>query len=452
MRRSYARCPRPTPTGRCSATSFDRALLLATDHHRRQLRKGTEIPYVSHLLARRLARARDGRQRDRGDRRAAARRRRGRRRPADARTHPRRVRRRRRPDRRSPTPTATPSPSRPGTSASAPTSTRSPTSSPTSCASRSPTSSTTPARSCSTTAPTATGSGTASRPARATRSAGTTARSTRPSTPAATRSASAPSPRSRSSAARSPRSTAWPSRSARPRPRTRSSWRASPAGAGAASSSAFARPPMPSLNSRMPRPRLRPADGRRLGPRMSSAMTATIASSMGPMLGMAEALPQSLGAPSAFPVKCTGRWRSSNARTASGCLRLRDRVLPPVERLLERRGGGDLLVAVPRAERERPPVSREMDVLARRDVLVRVDLRAVVELEREHPHEARDEVLADEPDQGLPGGPEPRVIFPVCMPGSIGLAPATEQDRFVPELQRFCDFSTQARAASRSRR
>jgi (p)ppGpp synthase/HD superfamily hydrolase len=31
--------------------SFDRALLLATDHHRRQLRKGTQIPYVSHLLA-----------------------------------------------------------------------------------------------------------------------------------------------------------------------------------------------------------------------------------------------------------------------------------------------------------------------------------------------------------------------------------------------------------------
>jgi (p)ppGpp synthase/HD superfamily hydrolase len=30
---------------------FDAALLLATDHHRRQLRKGTEIPYVSHLLA-----------------------------------------------------------------------------------------------------------------------------------------------------------------------------------------------------------------------------------------------------------------------------------------------------------------------------------------------------------------------------------------------------------------
>lgn len=30
---------------------FDRALLLATSHHRRQLRKGTATPYVSHLLA-----------------------------------------------------------------------------------------------------------------------------------------------------------------------------------------------------------------------------------------------------------------------------------------------------------------------------------------------------------------------------------------------------------------
>jgi (p)ppGpp synthase/HD superfamily hydrolase len=29
---------------------FDRALHLATSHHRAQLRKGTEIPYVSHLL------------------------------------------------------------------------------------------------------------------------------------------------------------------------------------------------------------------------------------------------------------------------------------------------------------------------------------------------------------------------------------------------------------------
>ena len=29
---------------------FDRAFLLATEHHRRQLRKGTTIPYVSHLL------------------------------------------------------------------------------------------------------------------------------------------------------------------------------------------------------------------------------------------------------------------------------------------------------------------------------------------------------------------------------------------------------------------
>jgi GTP pyrophosphokinase len=29
---------------------FDRALVLAIEHHRRQLRKGTAIPYVSHLL------------------------------------------------------------------------------------------------------------------------------------------------------------------------------------------------------------------------------------------------------------------------------------------------------------------------------------------------------------------------------------------------------------------
>jgi GTP pyrophosphokinase len=29
---------------------FDQALLLATAHHRRQLRKGTAVPYVSHLL------------------------------------------------------------------------------------------------------------------------------------------------------------------------------------------------------------------------------------------------------------------------------------------------------------------------------------------------------------------------------------------------------------------
>jgi GTP pyrophosphokinase len=32
-------------------SGFDRALLLATDHHRRQLRKGTQVPYVSHLLS-----------------------------------------------------------------------------------------------------------------------------------------------------------------------------------------------------------------------------------------------------------------------------------------------------------------------------------------------------------------------------------------------------------------
>ncbi|MBE2317842.1 HD domain-containing protein [Solirubrobacter sp. CPCC 204708] len=31
--------------------AFDRALLLVTEHHRRQLRKGTDVPYVSHLLS-----------------------------------------------------------------------------------------------------------------------------------------------------------------------------------------------------------------------------------------------------------------------------------------------------------------------------------------------------------------------------------------------------------------
>jgi GTP pyrophosphokinase len=30
---------------------FDDALLLATEHHRHQLRKGTDVPYVAHLLA-----------------------------------------------------------------------------------------------------------------------------------------------------------------------------------------------------------------------------------------------------------------------------------------------------------------------------------------------------------------------------------------------------------------
>jgi len=33
------------------SADFDRALLLATSHHRRQLRKGSDTPYVAHLLA-----------------------------------------------------------------------------------------------------------------------------------------------------------------------------------------------------------------------------------------------------------------------------------------------------------------------------------------------------------------------------------------------------------------
>ena len=39
-----------TDTPRLS-DAFDRALLLATDHHRRHLRKGTEVPYISHLMS-----------------------------------------------------------------------------------------------------------------------------------------------------------------------------------------------------------------------------------------------------------------------------------------------------------------------------------------------------------------------------------------------------------------
>ena len=45
-------------------------------------------------------------------------------------------------------------------------------------------------------------------------------------------------------------------------------------------------PEIESLNSRMPWPTARPAGGRRLGPSTSSAITSTMTSSMGPMLGM----------------------------------------------------------------------------------------------------------------------------------------------------------------------
>src|SRR4051794_1249794 len=41
---------------------------------------------------------------------------------------------------------------------------------------------------------------------------------------------------------------------------------------------------------------------------------------------------------------------------------------------------------------------------------------------------------------GSQEGFRPLVMCPVCMTGSIGFAPVTEQDRFVPEVQRFCDF------------
>ena len=54
------------------------------------------------------------------------------------------------------------------------------------------------------------------------------------------------------------------------------------------SSSSEERPEIDSLNSRMPLPTALPASGRRLGPRITSASTSTIASSIGPTLkGMA---------------------------------------------------------------------------------------------------------------------------------------------------------------------
>src|SRR3954468_8260304 len=51
MSRSYAAMPETYTDQPLLSDNFDRALLLATDHHRRQLRKGTTIPYVSHLLS-----------------------------------------------------------------------------------------------------------------------------------------------------------------------------------------------------------------------------------------------------------------------------------------------------------------------------------------------------------------------------------------------------------------
>src|SRR3954451_23472473 len=51
MRELSARAMAETYTDEPLLTErFDRALLLATAHHRRQLRKGTTVPYVSHLL------------------------------------------------------------------------------------------------------------------------------------------------------------------------------------------------------------------------------------------------------------------------------------------------------------------------------------------------------------------------------------------------------------------
>src|SRR3954464_3820219 len=49
--RQWTRVPETYTDEPILTDAFDRAFLLASDHHRRQLRKGTATPYVAHLLA-----------------------------------------------------------------------------------------------------------------------------------------------------------------------------------------------------------------------------------------------------------------------------------------------------------------------------------------------------------------------------------------------------------------
>jgi hypothetical protein len=51
---------------------FDDALLFAARHHRNQRRKGSQVPYMSHLMMRQRPGARARRQRGPGNRRTAA--------------------------------------------------------------------------------------------------------------------------------------------------------------------------------------------------------------------------------------------------------------------------------------------------------------------------------------------------------------------------------------------
>src|SRR4051794_13978693 len=95
-------------------------------------------------------------------------------------------------------------------------------------------------------------------------------------------------------------------------------------------------------------------------------------------------------------------------------LGLWDGVLPAGERLGDGRGRADLLVAGAAVRSERAPVGGEVDVVARGNRLVRVHVSAIVQPEGVHPHEARNELLADELEQRLPGGPgAPRYLCAV---------------------------------------
>src|SRR3954454_6130258 len=118
-------------------------------------------------------------------------------------------------------------------------------------------------------------------------------------------------------------------------------------------------------------------------------------------------------------------------------LRLRHHLLPVLERLLDRRARADLLVARVVADLEGAAVGREMEVPARGDRLVRVNLSAVVELHREHPHEPGDELFADQPEEGLPGGLDPSRDLCAVHAGSIARTCATRQDRIATKVQQL---------------
>ena len=76
----------------------------------------------------------------------------------------------------------------------------------------------------------------------------------------------------------------------------------SAASSGSSSSSSSCSPVTEPLNSRMPRPRLLPSSGRRLGPKTTRAMIRTIASSSGPMLGIGPMV-TAAGAPIGSPLE-----------------------------------------------------------------------------------------------------------------------------------------------------